>query len=90
MLRLEVSQVLVGENEVEKDESPAHESKGVPFAVSEVFFVHLAVVGSRKEMEEESSAHLSTDAGVPLTNELLCKRRRAFPEPGARKTLLTQ
>src|SRR6516165_10955425 len=85
LLRFEVGQVLVGENEVEQDQPCTHKTKRVALAVAEVVLLHLAVDGSGKEMEQGSSPCLATNAGVPLLDKLFSKGGRAFSVTGARK-----
>jgi hypothetical protein len=55
-------------------------------AVTQILFVHLAVDGAGKEMEERSSACLATNAGMPLAQQSLCKGRWTFAELGTRKS----
>src|SRR6516165_3149035 len=85
LLRFEVSQVLVGQNEVEKNQPCTDKTKRVALAIAEAVLLHLAVDRSGKEMEQESSPCLVTNAGVPLVDKFFSKRGRAFPVTGARK-----
>src|SRR5215472_190288 len=85
LLRFEVTQVLVAQNEVEQDQPCTHKTKRVALAVAEVVLLHLAVDRSGKEMEEGSSTCLATNARVPLLDKFSSKAGRAFPVTGARK-----
>src|SRR6516162_235225 len=85
LLRFEVGQVLVAQNEVEKNQPCTDKTKGVALAVAEVVLLHLAVDRSGKEMEQGSSTCLATNAGVPLLDKFFSKAGRAFPVAGARK-----
>src|SRR5215469_7272769 len=85
LLRFEVGQVLVAQNEVEKNQPCTHKTKRVALAVAEVVLLHLAVDRSGKEMEQGSSTCLATNAGVPLLDKFSSKGGRAFPVTGARK-----
>ena len=86
LFRFEVSQVLVGQNEVEEDQPGAHELERVAFAVAQVLPVNLTVDHSGKEMEQRTSACLTAYTGVPLPDEFLSKRRRTFAEGATRKS----
>src|SRR6516164_2243133 len=85
LLRFEVGQFLVGQNEVEKDQPCTHKTKRVPLAVAEVVLLHLAVDRSGKEMEQGSSACLATNAGVSLVDKFFSKGGRAFAVAGTCK-----
>ena len=85
LLRFEVGQVLVGQNEIEKDQPCTHKTKRVALAIAEVALLHLAVDGSGEEMEQGPSPRLATNAGMPLLDKLSSKGGRAFPVTGARK-----
>src|SRR5437773_9783521 len=52
LLRFEVVQILVGQNEVQKHEAGTHEIEGVPFTVAEVVLVDLSVDGAGKQMKD--------------------------------------
>src|SRR6516162_1240974 len=79
LLRFEVGQVLVCQNEVEKNQPCTDKTKRVALAVAEVVLLHLAVDRSGKEMEQGSSTCLATNAGVSLADKFFSKGGRAFP-----------
>src|SRR5205814_5191872 len=74
LLRLEVVQILVGQNEVQEHEARTHEIERVPFAVAEVVLVDLSVDGAGKQMKDGAPAHVIPDRGVTALKDFLGER----------------
>src|SRR2546427_68448 len=74
LLRFEVVQILVGQNEVQKHETGTHEIKRVPFTVAEVVLVDLSVDGAGKQMKDGAPAHVIPDRGMTALEDFLGER----------------
>src|SRR5438309_8796861 len=74
LLRFEVVQILVGQNEVQKDEPGTHEIERVPFTVPQVVLVDLPVDGAGKQMKDGAPAHVIPDRSVTPLEDFLRER----------------
>ena len=78
MLGLEIGQNLVGQDEVEEEQTCAYECERVPPAVTEIVLFHLTVNGPRKEVENRADAWVVTHRSVSTLKKLPGKYERTL------------
>src|SRR5882762_6760219 len=86
LLRFEVVQILVGQNEVQKHEAGTHEIERVPLAVAQVVLVDLSVDGAGKQMKDGAPAHVIPDRGMTPLEDFLGERCGPLPVSCASET----